>query len=357
MSIYESRIKTARTKLERAGRKEADEKGREAKAAKEADRYERDARSTKSASTAKSKWSSAERKRAEASKAREAAARAADAVQKARKEVHDAERKLSEETARADSRERKQIERDRTREEQDRARRDQERDRELRQVRAQAQELRSQLDRSPWADAPEAITVLLIAASPENEVQLRLDKEFRVIQQRVQASEYRDRVRMELRLATQVVDLLQILNETKPHVVHFSGHGNNLGLAFEDDDGKSKTLGNGELGWLLRTCSDRIRLAVFNSCESAEQASRACEHIDAAIGMDASVTDEAAKVFAGQLYSALAFGRPLDQAFEQACFQVKVALGSTSGEPRLHTAEGVDPSDLYVVSPPGAQAA
>jgi hypothetical protein len=159
------------------------------------------------------------------------------------------------------------------------------------------------------AESQERITVLFIAAGPDDQDRLRLDREFRRIQERIRASQYRDRLGVEIRPAAQVVDLLQMLNETRPHIVHFSGHGSSSGLAFEDAEGNTKQLSNADLGMLLKASSDRTRLTVFNSCESADQAITATQHVDAAIGMDQPIDDDAAKVFAGQLYSALGFGK------------------------------------------------
>jgi hypothetical protein len=83
----------------------------------------------------------------------------------------------------------------------------------------------------------------------------------------------------------------------------------------------------------------------------------ACDHIDAAIGMDQPVDDDAAKVFAGQFYNALGFGRSLQEAFEQARLQMTLVHGSTSGEPQLHTAPGVDAGQVYLVRPVENEAA
>lgn len=107
----------------------------------------------------------------------------------------------------------------------------------------------------------------------------------------------------------------------------------------------------------LNTVSDNIRLAVFNTCESAEQANVACAYIDAAIGMEDSVGNEAAITFAGQLYSSLGYGLPLAQAFEQARVQVKLTSGEISGDPRLHTAPHVEAGEMFLVAPPTAEAA
>jgi hypothetical protein len=88
---------------------------------------------------------------------------------------------------------------------------------------------------------------------------------------------------------------------------------------------------------------------VFNSCESADHAVSATDHLDAAIGMDESVSDDAARVFASQLYGSIAFGLPLQKAFDQALLQVRLATGSSSGEPQLYTAPGLSASDIVLV--------
>ncbi len=141
-----------------------------------------------------------------------------------------------------------------------------------------------------------------------------------------------------------------MLNEVRPDVVHFSGHGDQDALAFEDADGRTRALPNDQLAALLHSSSERIRLAVFNSCESSAQADLATLYIDAAIGMELPVKDQAAKVFAGQLYNSLGFGKSLQQAFDQACLQVQLETGTSSGQPRLFTASGVEADELILVS-------
>lgn len=193
--------------------------------------------------------------------------------------------------------------------------------------------------------------MLFIASSPTDQDRLRIDQEMREIQQKVRMAEHRDALRFEYAVAAQPADLLQRLNEVKPHVAHFSGHSGAAGLAMEDADGRTRILSPADLATLLAVSSERIRLAIFNSCESAEHAADAVVHLDAAIGMEESIGDASAKVFAGQLYSSIAFGLPLATAFEQALLQVRLVLEHGSGEPRLHTAPGLDPADIVLVRP------
>jgi hypothetical protein len=93
-----------------------------------------------------------------------------------------------------------------------------------------------------------------------------------------------------------------------PDIVHFSGHSGSAGLAMEDNDGLTRFLSTDELATLLSVSSRRI-LAVFNACESAEHAASALNHLDA-IGMEQSIDDQAAKSFAGQLYSSIGSACP-----------------------------------------------
>jgi CHAT domain len=360
VSLYflQSRIATCQRELERHRDKQAAEEARAARLEGEAGRYDQQAARSSASSSARSHTQSAQRKRDEARRTRESAAKASKAVSEAQKKLHRAQTALAREVAqdqkRAEqraARERAQAERVRRDEERRRQARDRDRDRELASLRSRAMEFEARLSSSPWASSPETIDVLFVAASPEDEVPLRLDHEVREIQDRIRMSEYRDAVRLHWRPAARVSHLFQFLNEVRPHIVHFSGHGDQDSLVFEDMDGCSKPLSTSDLGRLLHISSDRIRLAVFNSCESASQAEHACEHIDAAIGMDRPVEDDAAKIFAGQFYNAIGFGRSLLEAFEQARHQVKLVTGRTSGEPLLFTAAGVNAGDLYLVKP------
>lgn len=53
----------------------------------------------------------------------------------------------------------------------------------------------------------------------------------------------------------------------------------------------------------MSTASDVIKLVVFNACFSEAQAENVVTYVDSAIGMGTSISDEAACVFAAQLYT------------------------------------------------------
>jgi CHAT domain-containing protein len=167
----------------------------------------------------------------------------------------------------------------------------------------------------------------------------------------MRATEYRDSIFIEWRLARQIPDLIQDLNETRPHVLHFSGHGNAMELAFEDSHGLAVPLENDQLDGLLAAAPEPIRLVLFNSCNSAAQAELAVSRVELAIGMDATVEDEVAQVFAGQFYNSLGFGLSVQTAFDQAKWQVEVECGRGQEIPRLFHGEGVEPNVVVLVNP------
>lgn len=76
------------------------------------------------------------------------------------------------------------------------------------------------------------VKVLFLAADPQSDPQnyspslrLMVDSEMREINDKVRASEHRDALEFISRWAVRADDLLQALNEVRPEVVHFSGHG------------------------------------------------------------------------------------------------------------------------------------
>ena len=199
---------------------------------------------------------------------------------------------------------------------------------------------------------PETITVLFLAANPSGTAPLQLDEEARSIQQKIRMSDYRDSVRFESRWATRSGDILQAINETNPTIVHFSGHGATNGdLVLLNPDGGAKLVSKEAISMAMATASDTIRLVVFNACFSEAQAQNVVSHIDAAIGMSTSIGDEAACVFAAQLYSSIGFGRSLQTSFNQAIAQLMLEGIPEDSTPKLYVKDSMDANDITLVQP------
>lgn len=355
VSTAQQNLRSARRALERCREKQSAEEKKGANLDQEAARKERSAGQTRSPSARSTYLKDAAKKRQDAGTARGRAAGHSGDAAKAQAKVHEAETKLREaealEARRASARRQVAAQRAETERARADARREAGHRRTVDALQGQIDEQATLLAARPWELAPETISVLFIASSPEDQHPLRIDREMREIQQTVRAADFRESLHFDYAVAAQPADLLQRLNEVKPDIVHFSGHSGRAGLALEDADGLTRVLGAEDLATLLRVSSRRIRLAVFNSCDSADHAASAVEHLDTAIGMDQPIDDDAAKTFAAQLYSSIAFGLPLQQAFDQALLQIRLTLGQGSGQPQLYTADGLDAGDIYLVQP------
>lgn len=199
---------------------------------------------------------------------------------------------------------------------------------------------------------PDIISVLFLAANPTGTSSLQLDEEARSIQQKIRMADYRDSVRFESRWATRSSDILQAINETNPTVVHFSGHGTPTGdLVLLNPDGSAKLVSKEAISMAMATASDTIKLVVFNACFSEPQAASVVEHVDAAIGMTTSISDEAACVFAAQLYSSIGFGRSLQTSFNQAIAQLMLEGIPEDSTPKLYVKNSLDANNIMLVQP------
>jgi len=162
------------------------------------------------------------------------------------------------------------------------------------------------------------IVVLFLASNPDDTDHLKLDEEARAIQEMIRKSEHRDSIRFVSRWAVRPMDVLQAINEESPTVVHFSSHGSSDGgVVLQGDDGTRKVFTPEAISAAIATAVDSVRLVFFNACFSSEQAQKVVVYVDAAIGMRTSIGDEAARVFASQFYSAIGFGKSLNNAFKQ----------------------------------------
>ncbi|WP_158773621.1 CHAT domain-containing protein [Cobetia sp. L2A1] len=224
-----------------------------------------------------------------------------------------------------------------------------------RELKLQSQ-IHNQLSSNPivvkFADLPKKINVLFIASNPKDQTQLKLDEEIRAITRKIRESEYRDAIELKAIWATRPDDLLQAVNEHKPTVVHFSGHGSDQGeLVFQDDSGSTKLVSLKSIVQFFKVMASGIELVVFNACYSHSQAEEVTNHVKAAIGMSDSVGDEAARVFAAQLYSAIGFGKNVHDAFEQAKVALLLAGIPEENIPELFVADGVETNSLILVQP------
>jgi len=199
---------------------------------------------------------------------------------------------------------------------------------------------------------PEKITILFLASNPLDQAQLRLDEEARAIADMIRKAKHRDSVKFESSWALQTIDLLQALNEYDPTIVHFSGHGSdNDEIVFQTKEGNTKLVSKEAIVQTMMSSSDNIRIVFFNTCYSKNQAEAVSEFVEATIGMNTSIGDDAARIFSSQFYSSIGFGHSVGKAFQQAKAFLMLEGVSEENTPQLFIKKGLRADDIILVQP------
>lgn len=194
-------------------------------------------------------------------------------------------------------------------------------------------------------------TILFLAASPDDQQRLALDKEARQIREKIRQAEYRDSLIFRTEWAVRPGDLLQYLNECHPQAVHFSGHGTAGAIILNDKNEQAKPVSAEALREMFRLYRSSVRLVVLNACFSREQAEAIVEVIDCAVGMNQAIGDEAAIVFAAAFYRKLGFGDSVKDAFDEARVALKLEGIAEDKTPELLVKKGIDPAQVFLVRP------
>jgi hypothetical protein len=177
------------------------------------------------------------------------------------------------------------------------------------------------------------LRVLVIVGSEPGDPAVRAEDEIAYLEDSVRG--FRREIDLRVERPTSRDDFVRLYGEFMPHVLHFTGHGDQVkrasgaivpSLVFSDGNG-------GRWDWLATEIQATLavgapRLAFLNACRTGTEAAReivgtlADAFLNAGtlgvIAMQADITGEAAAEFAGRTYSALAEGKPLDIALAQA---------------------------------------
>lgn len=201
---------------------------------------------------------------------------------------------------------------------------------------------------------PEKLRVLYMTANPS--LDLRTDNEVRQVQQSLRGARYRDLVELQQRPAATFQDLLDGLNDVRPHIVHFSGHAGDQSVQFDRGDtehGIGELVGFGLLMKALAATDHPPRLLVLNACDTLYGSESILPAVPVVIAMSDAVLDTAAILFAAQFYAAIGSGQSVGAALKQGRLKVEAAmLDDTASELPQHVArDDVDIDQLILVRP------
>lgn len=185
--------------------------------------------------------------------------------------------------------------------------------------------------------------ILFLAATPEDQVQLNLGKEFRKIETQLSGAKYRDKFKLENKMAVRILDITNAMQDYKPQIVHFSGHGSGeRGLVVEDDAGNTVFFPTEGVNRLFRLFKKDVKCVVLNACYAAEQAKPISEHGIYVVGMNDAVGDKAAIDFAAGFYQSLGAGNDYEFAFNIALVNIAPHLNNANTPELWHNGEKLD---------------
>jgi CHAT domain-containing protein len=195
------------------------------------------------------------------------------------------------------------------------------------------------------------LTVLYLVANPDQASPLRVDAEVRRVQEAIRGSAFRDNITVEYRPAADLDSLINGLNDHRPQIVHFSGHGNDRGVG--TDTGKIRKAASGVLSFellakALSATDHPPQVVVLNSCESSGAKKWLLPAAKMIISMRAPVTDIAATAFATRFYAAIASGQSVKAAFAQGKVAVEAVSISEADTPELLHTSATNPAKMIL---------
>ncbi|MEV6620296.1 CHAT domain-containing protein [Amycolatopsis sp. NPDC051106] len=199
----------------------------------------------------------------------------------------------------------------------------------------------------------EKLRILMLGASSQGD--LRVGREHTRIRRAVEVAVHRDQVEIDVRLSATAQDLLEGIAKFRPHVVHFSGHGDDQLIVFEDDIDdlhEGVIITASAFAAACAATDDPPTLVVLNACHSkgtAEALVNRCAPL--AVGMNGSIDDADALQYATALYSSIANGHSVGSAHAAG----KAAIELSGGEhdlPYLALTPGITASVVKLVQEP-----
>lgn len=184
---------------------------------------------------------------------------------------------------------------------------------------------RAPRDRGALEGTSTSPAVVLFAAA-NADCDLDLEEEIRAVEREFTAAKYREKIKFEQAVAVRPHDLITFVSNSRPAVVHFSGHGDVTGIVLRAEHGRPLEVTAEDLRDFF--CGRDVELVVLNSCYSESQALLIAEEVNAVVGTTAEIDDEDARLFSAAFYRSLGDGHTVRTALKNGRDNVKMSGGS-----------------------------
>jgi DNA-binding transcriptional ArsR family regulator len=194
--------------------------------------------------------------------------------------------------------------------------------------------------------------VAFLMASPAGAGAINVGMDFREAKKAVLASAGSAKIALEPFLAADVNALLDALNEFKPHIIHFSGHGATNLVLFDSET--VTEVGGTRLDFdvardMLEATSNPPACLVLTACQTAERAAVFHTVVPVVVAMSGNISDFAAAFFSRRFYAALVAGESAANAFRQAKAFLKAEQLEDADLPTLIVRPGFEADKLTFV--------
>jgi hypothetical protein len=188
-------------------------------------------------------------------------------------------------------------------------------------------------------------------------MRLALDAECAAIEHELRMTLGRDDFDFRSKWAVNVDEMMRHLNECRPTIIHFSGHGGSshdhlkaargTGIHLQDEH-RAQYVSERALAQMITSAAPSTCVVVLNACFTDALAESLCNLVDCVVGMDGAISDAAARSFAMGFYRALGNRRSIGNAIAQAI--ATLAAKQLPGEhvPVCRTRNGVDADQFFL---------
>jgi CHAT domain len=211
-------------------------------------------------------------------------------------------------------------------------------------------------ERAPGARRSRHV-ILFLAANPSDNTRLALDAECAAIEHELRMTLGRDDFDFRSKWAVNVDEMMRHLNECRPTIVHFSGHGGpscgdggatrDAGIHLQDNR-RSQHVSERALAQMIASAAPSTRVVVLNACFSDVLAESLRNLVDCVVGMSGAISDDAARSFAVGFYRALGYWRSIGNAIAQAIATLAAKRLPDEHIPVCRTRDGVNADQLFL---------
>lgn len=213
--------------------------------------------------------------------------------------------------------------------------------------------------------------ILFLAANPSGTTRLALDEECAAIERELRMTPGRDDFDFRSKWAVSIDEMMRYLNEWRPLIIHFSGHGgSSAGIRIHDnqhplcpqrdievvrgtgiylqDDRRSQHVTGRALTQMIASAAPSARVVVLNACSSDAVAESLRDAVDCVVSMNGAVDDDAARSFAVGFYRALGNCRSVGNAVAQAVATLAAKQLPDEHLPVCRTRDGVSADQIFL---------